>query len=82
MERRGADVSTSERDGPEQLCHVVSVSPAQPKRTGRRSGINNLKSSSGACRRCLKSQLIDLAEEGYGPSLMDAFQPDIRVSDW
>ncbi|XP_020315433.1 F-box only protein 6 [Oncorhynchus kisutch] len=31
---------------------------------------------------CMKSQLIDLEEEGYRPSLMDAFQPAIVISDW
>nr|XP_046252669.1 F-box only protein 6-like [Scatophagus argus] len=31
---------------------------------------------------CMKSQLIDLAEEGYSPSFMDHFQPDIKISDW
>lgn len=30
----------------------------------------------------MKSQLIDLAKEGYNPSFMDDFQPDIKVSDW
>lgn len=37
---------------------------------------------SGICRKCMKSQLIDLAKEGYSPSFMDDFQPDIKVSDW
>uniref|UniRef100_A0AAQ4REF6 Uncharacterized protein n=1 Tax=Gasterosteus aculeatus aculeatus TaxID=481459 RepID=A0AAQ4REF6_GASAC len=31
---------------------------------------------------CMKSQLIDLEEEGYNPSLMDRFQPEIRIYDW
>lgn len=31
---------------------------------------------------CKKSQLIDLALEGYNPSFMDDFQPDIKISDW
>ncbi|XP_068604844.1 F-box only protein 6-like [Brachionichthys hirsutus] len=31
---------------------------------------------------CKKSQLIDLAAEGYSPLFMDHFQPDIRISDW
>ncbi|KAG7472210.1 hypothetical protein MATL_G00106540 [Megalops atlanticus] len=31
---------------------------------------------------CRKSQLINLAEEGYGPWLMDKIQPDIVISDW
>ncbi|KAK2851718.1 hypothetical protein Q5P01_007994 [Channa striata] len=31
---------------------------------------------------CWKSQLIDLEKEGYSPSFMDHFQPDIRISDW
>ncbi|XP_040009964.1 F-box only protein 6-like [Xiphias gladius] len=31
---------------------------------------------------CKKAQLIDLEKEGYNPSFMDHFQPDIRVSDW
>ncbi|XP_029291911.1 F-box only protein 44-like [Cottoperca gobio] len=31
---------------------------------------------------CRKSQLIDLEKEGYSPSFMDYFQPDIRISDW
>lgn len=32
--------------------------------------------------KCIKSQLIDLAAEGYSPSFMDYFQPDIKISDW
>ncbi|XP_036389198.1 F-box only protein 6-like isoform X2 [Megalops cyprinoides] len=31
---------------------------------------------------CRKSQLINLAEEGYGPWFMDKIQPDIVISDW
>ncbi|XP_067096631.1 F-box only protein 44-like [Osmerus mordax] len=31
---------------------------------------------------CKKCQLIDLAKEGYKPSLMDEVQPDIVISDW
>ncbi|XP_071383446.1 F-box only protein 6-like [Centroberyx affinis] len=31
---------------------------------------------------CRKSQLIDLVKEGYNPSFMDHFQPDIKISDW
>ncbi|KAL4645991.1 F-box only protein 6-like isoform X1 [Arapaima gigas] len=31
---------------------------------------------------CLKSQLIDLAKEGYSPKFMDEIQPDIVVTDW
>ncbi|XP_074499701.1 F-box only protein 6-like [Sebastes fasciatus] len=31
---------------------------------------------------CRKSQLIDLEAEGYNPSFMDHFQPDIKISDW
>lgn len=31
---------------------------------------------------CKKSQLIDLDMEGYNPSFMDQFQPDIKISDW
>ncbi|KAM4610691.1 F-box only protein 6-like [Polymixia lowei] len=31
---------------------------------------------------CRKSQLIDLEKEGYNPSFMDHFQPDIKISDW
>ncbi|XP_024231701.2 F-box only protein 6 isoform X1 [Oncorhynchus tshawytscha] len=31
---------------------------------------------------CRKSQLIDLEKEGYRPSFMDDFQPDIIISDW
>ncbi|KAK2897354.1 F-box only protein 6-like [Channa argus] len=31
---------------------------------------------------CKKSQLIDLEKEGYNPSFMDQFQPDIKISDW
>ncbi|XP_073326943.1 F-box only protein 6-like [Pagrus major] len=31
---------------------------------------------------CTKSQFIDLEKEGYNPSFMDHFQPDIRISDW
>ncbi|XP_041801589.1 F-box only protein 44-like [Chelmon rostratus] len=30
----------------------------------------------------MKSQLIDLRMEGYNPSFMDRFQPDIKISDW
>ncbi|KAF7664179.1 hypothetical protein LDENG_00185750 [Lucifuga dentata] len=33
-------------------------------------------------RMCMKSQLIDLEEEGYNPSFMDQFQPDIKISEW
>uniref|UniRef100_A0AAQ4PTX7 Uncharacterized protein n=1 Tax=Gasterosteus aculeatus aculeatus TaxID=481459 RepID=A0AAQ4PTX7_GASAC len=31
---------------------------------------------------CRKSQLIDLKVEGYNPSFMDRFQPEIRIYDW
>ncbi|XP_022619047.1 F-box only protein 6-like [Seriola dumerili] len=31
---------------------------------------------------CRKAQLIDLEKEGYNPSFMDHFQPDIKISDW
>uniref|UniRef100_A0A3P8TZT7 F-box domain-containing protein n=1 Tax=Amphiprion percula TaxID=161767 RepID=A0A3P8TZT7_AMPPE len=31
---------------------------------------------------CKKAQMIDLEKEGYNPSFMDQFQPDIRISDW
>ncbi|KAL7397884.1 hypothetical protein ABVT39_001264 [Epinephelus coioides] len=31
---------------------------------------------------CRKSQLIKLELEGYNPSFMDDFQPDIKISDW
>ncbi|XP_048872959.1 F-box only protein 44-like [Brienomyrus brachyistius] len=31
---------------------------------------------------CIKSQVIDLSKEGYGPYLMDQIQPDIVISDW
>ncbi|XP_040917439.1 F-box only protein 6-like [Toxotes jaculatrix] len=31
---------------------------------------------------CKKAQLIDLEKEGYKPSFMDHFQPNIRISDW
>ncbi|KAG7520843.1 F-box only protein 6-like [Solea senegalensis] len=31
---------------------------------------------------CKKTQLINLTKEGYNPSFMDHFQPDIRISDW
>lgn len=33
-------------------------------------------------RFCRKLQLIDLEMEGYSPSFMDNFQPDIKISDW
>ncbi|CAG04000.1 unnamed protein product, partial [Tetraodon nigroviridis] len=33
-------------------------------------------------QKCVKSQLIDLVNEGYSPSFLDDFQPDVRVSDW
>ncbi|XP_054465944.1 F-box only protein 6-like [Anoplopoma fimbria] len=39
----------------------------------------NFVTSYGMCR---KSQLIDLKVEGYNPSFMDHFQPNIKVSDW
>lgn len=39
----------------------------------------NFVTSYGMCK---KSQLIDLASEGYNPSFMDHFQPDIKISDW
>lgn len=32
--------------------------------------------------KCIKSQLIDLASEGYNQLFMDHFQPDIKISDW
>lgn len=41
-----------------------------------------LANTSDICRKCMKSQLVDLAKEGYNPSFMDDFQPDIKVSDW
>lgn len=31
---------------------------------------------------CLKCQVVDLQAEGYSPSFMDEFQPDIWISDW
>ncbi|TSM04915.1 F-box only protein 6 [Bagarius yarrelli] len=31
---------------------------------------------------CMKSQLVDLEQEGYSPALMDIIQPDIVISDW
>ncbi|ETE61886.1 F-box only protein 27, partial [Ophiophagus hannah] len=31
---------------------------------------------------CQKEQLIDLLKEGLWPDLLDAYQPDIVVSDW
>lgn len=31
---------------------------------------------------CMKSQVVDLQAEGYSPTFMDEFQPDIVVSDW
>lgn len=31
---------------------------------------------------CMKSQMIDLAKEGYKESFMDEFQPHIVISDW
>ncbi|XP_034551079.1 F-box only protein 6-like [Notolabrus celidotus] len=40
---------------------------------------NNFVTSYGLCR---KMQLIDLEKEGYNPSFMDHFQPDIKISDW
>ncbi|XP_031146320.1 F-box only protein 6-like isoform X1 [Sander lucioperca] len=39
----------------------------------------NFVTSYGMCR---KSQLINLEAEGYNPSFMDLFQPDIKISDW
>ncbi|XP_026187207.1 F-box only protein 6-like isoform X2 [Mastacembelus armatus] len=39
----------------------------------------NFVTSYGWCR---KSQLINLEKEGYSPSFMDLFQPDIKISDW
>ncbi|XP_037629248.1 F-box only protein 44-like isoform X1 [Sebastes umbrosus] len=39
----------------------------------------NFVTSYGMCK---KSQLIDLEKEGYNPSFMDHFQPDIKISDW
>ncbi|GAA6082411.1 F-box only protein 6-like isoform X4, partial [Tachysurus ichikawai] len=32
--------------------------------------------------QCIKSQLINLEEEGYSPAIMDEIQPDIVISDW
>ncbi|XP_041861092.1 F-box only protein 6-like isoform X2 [Melanotaenia boesemani] len=40
---------------------------------------SNFVTSYGMCR---KSQLIDLVKEGYSPSFMDDFQPQIKISDW
>lgn len=98
MEPRRAALSTSKRGDPKQLCDVLSVSSHQQghkKRTplllisdqnshGDLFVLFVLMSAnlSGVCRRCIKSQLIDLAKEGYSPSFMDNFQPDIKVSDW
>ncbi|XP_060640595.2 F-box only protein 27-like isoform X1 [Anolis sagrei] len=31
---------------------------------------------------CVKSQVVDLLQEGLGEELMDAFQPDICIADW
>ncbi|KAM4570505.1 F-box only protein 44-like isoform 1-T1 [Fundulus diaphanus] len=31
---------------------------------------------------CEKYQIIDLENEGYNSSIMDTFQPDIRISEW
>uniref|UniRef100_UPI0037E84519 F-box only protein 6-like n=1 Tax=Semicossyphus pulcher TaxID=241346 RepID=UPI0037E84519 len=39
----------------------------------------NFVTSFGTCR---KTQMIDLTVEGYNPSFMDHFQPDIKISDW
>ncbi|CAN9516005.1 unnamed protein product [Ophioblennius macclurei] len=39
----------------------------------------NFQTSCGLCR---KAQLIDLRKEGYNPSFMDEFQPDIKITDW
>ncbi|XP_073326938.1 F-box only protein 6-like [Pagrus major] len=39
----------------------------------------NFVTSYGMCK---KMQLINLATEGYNPSFMDHFQPDIKISDW
>ncbi|XP_034733396.1 F-box only protein 6-like isoform X2 [Etheostoma cragini] len=39
----------------------------------------NFVTSYGMCK---KSQLINLEKENYNPSLMDQFQPDIKISDW
>ncbi|CAJ1084714.1 F-box only protein 6-like [Xyrichtys novacula] len=41
--------------------------------------LKNFVTSYGLCR---KTQLIDLGAEGYNPSFMDHFQPDIKISDW
>uniref|UniRef100_A0A672JF82 FBA domain-containing protein n=1 Tax=Salarias fasciatus TaxID=181472 RepID=A0A672JF82_SALFA len=39
----------------------------------------NFVTSYGVCR---KAQFIDLKKEGYSPSFMDEFQPDIKLTDW
>lgn len=31
---------------------------------------------------CTKEQVIDLEKEGYNPTFMDKFKPDIQISDW
>lgn len=31
---------------------------------------------------CLKSQLVDLKEQGYWEELLDTYRPDITVKDW
>lgn len=76
-----------------QKNFVTSYEWVLTSRTGRCSPVNHQSSAtatlplifanlSGVCRRCMKSQLIDLAKEGYNPLFMDEFQPDIKVSDW
>ncbi|XP_062422114.1 F-box only protein 6-like [Pungitius pungitius] len=54
---------------------VAGVMVPHPNETVQK----NFVTSYGMCR---KSQLIELEVEGYNPSFMDRFQPEIRISDW
>lgn len=58
-----------------QNWKIENVMAPHPNETVQK----NFVTSFGMCK---KSQLIDLAKEGYHPLLMDHLQPDIRISDW
>lgn len=62
-----------ENGGDEWAVHGLRV--PHPNETVRNNFVTSF-------RMCKKSQCIDLEKEGYNPSFMDHFQPDIRISDW
>lgn len=83
MESRGSYGAASSRYSPAKLCDLLWVNFQE---TCKKTYVNNInvetKTCYALCRMCKKAQVIDLEKEGYGPSFMDHFQPDIRISDW